>query len=446
MVAVPPLRHAARVVALAALVGAMIMALSPAGWAVGPPEDRGPAANASSTAHERSAGEHKDARPTDAQERRRAEPSSAAGNARAARSESTSTSQARNRPATAGAGQSAERKAAAQQKRVDAQQKAQEPPKAKAESSAQRPAERSSTAKAAEKDSRDREHRGNSGSIKVNPVGYQDGTQPPRNHPHVGCVFDVNFYGFYGSVEDVTFAVQPPSGHGITLEVEPTSTTSYDDTPPGGNTLVMTQRYDLTDALAGADVEEHHTQGYHVKVTSVGDREGSGNRKHKVFWVSCGEEAAAATGGVASDVDADAGMATTQEPVETDVLDTTAEAGEVGTTADAGEVGTTADAGVLDTTADAGVLDTTADAGEAQVLDIEATERTVADIVAQVDADAAAGTGAELGGGVLASAGAAAAGVLARTGLGLVGMLLVAALLLTAGLVAVRRGRAGARV
>jgi hypothetical protein len=53
---------------------------------------------------------------------------------------------------------------------------------------------------------------GNNGTIKVDGVAFDD---HPDNEPHVGCIFQVDFYGFdEGDLfADVTFEVHPPTGN-----------------------------------------------------------------------------------------------------------------------------------------------------------------------------------------------------------------------------------------
>ncbi len=54
---------------------------------------------------------------------------------------------------------------------------------------------------------------GNNGTIKIDDVPFDDA---PNNEPHVGCTFQVDFYGYdEGDLfADVTFVVHPPTGRG----------------------------------------------------------------------------------------------------------------------------------------------------------------------------------------------------------------------------------------
>ena len=57
---------------------------------------------------------------------------------------------------------------------------------------------------------------GNNGTVKIDGVAFDDA---PDNEPHVGCGFEVDWYGFdEGDLySDVTFEAQPPSGTGVIL-------------------------------------------------------------------------------------------------------------------------------------------------------------------------------------------------------------------------------------
>ena len=52
---------------------------------------------------------------------------------------------------------------------------------------------------------------GNNGTIKLDDTPFDDA---PNNEPHVGCVFQVDFYGYdEGDLDaDVTFEAHPPTG------------------------------------------------------------------------------------------------------------------------------------------------------------------------------------------------------------------------------------------
>ena len=122
---------------------------------------------------------------------------------------------------------------------------------------------------------------GNNGTIKVDGVEFDT---HPDNEPHVGCLFQVDFYGFDEGVlwADVTFAVQPPTGGFVTIL---TGTVDIgEDAAGGGTDLDHEETYDLTSVLAS--YEAHPQQGWHVKLTVNADGSIGADTKHKVFWVT----------------------------------------------------------------------------------------------------------------------------------------------------------------
>jgi LPXTG-motif cell wall-anchored protein len=125
---------------------------------------------------------------------------------------------------------------------------------------------------------------GNNGTVKIDGVDFDD---HPDNEPHVGCVFQVDFYGYdEGDLfADVTFKVHPPTGNEIILEDEDIFI-GEDDNSGGGSEagLDASRTYDLTTALAG--FEPHPEQGWHVKLTVNAEGSQGADVKHKVFWVT----------------------------------------------------------------------------------------------------------------------------------------------------------------
>ena len=125
---------------------------------------------------------------------------------------------------------------------------------------------------------------GNNGTVKIDGTAFDS---HPNNEPHVGCVFEVDFYGFdEGDLNaDVTFAVQPPTGKAKVLRTD-TLPIGEDDNGGGGSEAGhdASREYDLSSALVGV-YEEHPQQGYHVKLTVNADGSQGADTKHKVFWV-----------------------------------------------------------------------------------------------------------------------------------------------------------------
>jgi hypothetical protein len=131
---------------------------------------------------------------------------------------------------------------------------------------------------------------GNNGTVKIDRVPFDD---HPNNEPHVGCEFQVDFYGFdEGDLSaTVTFEAVPPTQSGAT-DVPPGEGDELltdevaigQDAAGGGTDLDASVTYDLTDELAG--IEPHPQQGWHVRLTVHAEGSQGADTKHKVFWVS----------------------------------------------------------------------------------------------------------------------------------------------------------------
>jgi len=125
---------------------------------------------------------------------------------------------------------------------------------------------------------------GNNGTVKIDGVEFDS---HPDNEPHVGCTFQVDFYGYdEGDLfADVTFEVQPPTGNEVILE-DKDIFIGEDDNSGGGSEagLDASKTYDLTSVLAG--FTPHPQQGFHIKLTVNADGSQGADVKHKVFWVT----------------------------------------------------------------------------------------------------------------------------------------------------------------
>jgi hypothetical protein len=122
---------------------------------------------------------------------------------------------------------------------------------------------------------------GNNGTVKVDNIDL-DG-QPNRNEPHVGCQFDLEWYGFdANSVSQVTFETQPPTGSRLLLT--DTVQLDGDDNTGGGSPAGLdgVRRYSLN--FNSSDYQ-HPKQGYHVYLTINTTGSIGADVKHKVFWV-----------------------------------------------------------------------------------------------------------------------------------------------------------------
>jgi hypothetical protein len=125
---------------------------------------------------------------------------------------------------------------------------------------------------------------GNNGTVKVDGVAFG---AHPNNEPHVGCVFEIDFYNYdAGGLEaTVTFTGQAPTGKDIILVDN--DVVELQDDPAGGGTDVDAQvQYDLS-SLVGLLGDPHPQQGFHIKLTVHAEGSRGADTKHKVFWVEC---------------------------------------------------------------------------------------------------------------------------------------------------------------
>ena len=124
---------------------------------------------------------------------------------------------------------------------------------------------------------------GNNGTVKIDALAFDD---HPNNEPHVGCVFQVDFYGFdEGDLyADVHFSVQPPTGKFVAI-LDDVVFIGEDSNAGGGSEagLDASVTYDLGAVLAG--YAPHPQQGWHVKLTVNAEGSIGADVKHKVFWV-----------------------------------------------------------------------------------------------------------------------------------------------------------------
>ncbi len=124
---------------------------------------------------------------------------------------------------------------------------------------------------------------GNNGTVKVDGVPFDD---DPNNEPHVGCTFEIDFYGYEAGdlTATVTFEGIAPTGGGTLA----TDSVAIGQDPAGGGTdLDASSSYNLSAPLSM--VQPHARQGYHIKLTVHAEGSIGSDVKHKVFWVqACG--------------------------------------------------------------------------------------------------------------------------------------------------------------
>ncbi len=113
---------------------------------------------------------------------------------------------------------------------------------------------------------------GNNGTVKIDGWDFDD---HPNNEPHVGCEFQVDFYGFDEGdrTADIEFSFIPPTGSDVLVQ---------DQVEFTGPTAADLASY----VISVNGLEPHPVQGYHVKLTVHVDGAQGADTKHKTFWVT----------------------------------------------------------------------------------------------------------------------------------------------------------------
>ena len=138
---------------------------------------------------------------------------------------------------------------------------------------------------------------GNNGTVKIDDTPFDDA---PDNEPHVGCTFQVDFYGYDEGDLDatVTFEAHPPTQRAGDDQVLLTDTVfiGEDDNSGGGSEAGLDASETYTLDFTG--IEPHPVQGFHVKLTIHAEGSRGADVKHKVFWVTgCGPSPTTTTSG-----------------------------------------------------------------------------------------------------------------------------------------------------
>ncbi len=123
---------------------------------------------------------------------------------------------------------------------------------------------------------------GNNGTVKVDDIPFDD---HPNNEPHVGCTFQVDFYGFdEGDLfADVSFESHPPTGP-VQVLLTDTVFIGEDDNSGGGSEAGLDASETYTLDFTG--IQPHPNQGFHVKLTVNAEGSQGADTKYKVFWVT----------------------------------------------------------------------------------------------------------------------------------------------------------------
>jgi len=131
---------------------------------------------------------------------------------------------------------------------------------------------------------------GNNGTVKVGGVEVDSN----ENQPHLGCTFQIEFYGYDQDAGLASYAIegQAPTGGGT---MDAGMVFIGGDPAGGANDLDATVVVDLTAAVAG--IPPQPEQGHHVKLTVHADGWQGADVKHKTFWVSCDGDGGGDDGG-----------------------------------------------------------------------------------------------------------------------------------------------------
>jgi hypothetical protein len=194
---------------------------------------------------------------------------------------------------------------------------------------------------------------GNNGTIKIDDTPFDD---HPNNEPHVGCVFQVDFYGYDEGDLDatVTFEAHPPTLRAGDDQVLLTDTVfiGEDDNSGGGSEAGLDASETYTLDLTG--IEPQANQGVHVKLTIHAEGSQGADVKHKVFWVSgCGPGPTTTTKPGETTTTTKPGETTTTKPGETTTTKPGASSTS-GATSSSGETTTTVAVGGSSSTAPGG--------------------------------------------------------------------------------------------
>jgi hypothetical protein len=186
---------------------------------------------------------------------------------------------------------------------------------------------------------------GNNGTVKIDDTPFDD---HPNNKPHVGCVFQVDFYGYDEGDLDATviFEAHPPTLRDGDDQVLLTDTVfiGEDDNSGGGSEAGLDASETYTLDLSG--IEPHANQGVHVKLTIHAEGSQGADVKHKVFWVTgCAPSPTTTTKPGETTTTTKPGETTTTKPGETTTTTKPGASSTSGATSSSGETTTTAAVG-----------------------------------------------------------------------------------------------------
>jgi hypothetical protein len=182
---------------------------------------------------------------------------------------------------------------------------------------------------------------GNNGTVKIDDIPFDD---HPDNEPHVGCVFQVDFYGYDEGDLDatVTFEAHPPTGP-VQVLLTDTVSIGEDDNSGGGSEAGLDASKTYILDLTG--IEPHPNQGVHVKLTVNAEGSQGADVKHKVFWVTGCAPSPTTTKPGGTTTTTKPGETTTTQPGASSSSGVTSSSGETTTTVAVGGSSTTTPGG-----------------------------------------------------------------------------------------------------
>lgn len=128
---------------------------------------------------------------------------------------------------------------------------------------------------------------GNNGTVKIDAQPWDD---HPNNEPHVGCLFQLDLYGYdegKGLAAEYLFELWPPTGSGDLVNG---SVWIGEDPAGGGTDHDASVTIDIEDEVLSSGFGPHPLQGWHIRLTVHADGSIGADVKHKMFWVTCGAQ------------------------------------------------------------------------------------------------------------------------------------------------------------
>jgi hypothetical protein len=125
---------------------------------------------------------------------------------------------------------------------------------------------------------------GNNGTVKVDGFTLDDNR---GNDPHVGCVLQIQFFGFDAGPLDAsaTLELKAPTGSGVLAEDQ---VFVGEDAAGGATGLDGSLTEDLSGPIDASGASPQSNQGFHVELTVHAQGSIGSDVKHKTFWVDCG--------------------------------------------------------------------------------------------------------------------------------------------------------------